>query len=161
MKLLILSLLTFSTLVQAGDIFVLKKSRNKLNVLHFAATVDKSCNFPKSSPIKAYWIMGEEDGGELPLNSKEKTYFQPKVTYNNGKEVRFTFGALNEMGNGLDKEEVIVEIENCKPVAYINIDHQEIKLREIYANVNMLMMPNDFTIKGKSSNGSNFSKTVR
>lgn len=161
MKTFILTLLALTTLAHADDIFVLKKSRNKLNVLHFAATVEKDCTFPKSGAVKAYWIMGEDGGGELALNSKEKSYFQPKAIYNSEKEVRFTFGALNQMGSSLDKNEVEVHIENCKPVAYINIDHQEVKLKEIYANVNMLMMPNDFTIKGKTSNGSNFVKIVK
>ena len=160
MKSIILTLLALSTLAQAQDIFILKKSRNKLNVLHFSAKVEKNCAFPKSGAVRAYWIMGEDGGGELDLDSKEKSYFQPKVTYNNGSEIRFTFGALNEMSENIPRKEVEIHIENCRPVAYIEFDNQQIKLKEIYANVNMLMIPYDFAIKGKTLSGSNFVKTI-
>ncbi len=160
MKTFILTLLALSTLAHADDIFLLKKSRNKLNVLHFDVKKDANCKFPKNA-VSAYWIMGEDNGEVLGLNSKEKEYFQPKEIYNDGKEIRFKFGALKKMSDSIPKQEVEVHMENCKPVAYLDLDGQEIKLTEIFSNVNMLMMPIDFTVKGTTSSGSKFTKTMK
>jgi hypothetical protein len=155
-SLLILSL-SISSFGQ--EIFQLKKSKNKLNVLHFMAKVE-NCKF-KTPAISNHWIMGEEKGQREALSSSEKDYFQPKVTYNNGSEVEFTMGALNKMGSKLPSKKILVRLESCMPKAFIEYDGEEVELQEIFANVNFMYMPESFILRGKTATGDKFNQTIK
>ena len=151
-SLCLLLALSFSFSALAQDIFVVKKSKRILNVLHFKANVDK-CNF-KSPPVKNNWVMGEEEGHEEQLSSQERPYFTPKFSYVSDTEATFTMGALEKMQKKFKVKEINVRLVNCKPKAYIELQDQEVQIQEIFVQVNALMMPLNVTVKGKYADGS-------
>lgn len=153
-----LLIMSFAVSAMAQDIFVIKKSKRVKNVLHFQANV-ANCKF-KNPSITNHWIMGEENGQVEAINKSEKPYFSPKISYTNDTETIFSMGALEKLGNKLGDTNVRVRIVNCKAKAYMEIKGQEININEIFVNVNMVMMPQDITIKGIGPDGSKFSVTI-
>lgn len=151
-SLCLLLALSFSISSIAQDIFVLKKSKRILNVLHFNANVE-NCKF-KSPPVKNHWVMGEEGGHHEDLNSQERPYFTPKFSYANEREVTFTIGALEKMQKKLKVKEINVRLLSCKPIAFIELQGREIQIQEFFVQVNALMMPQNITVKGKFADGS-------
>ena len=140
---------SFSTFAQ--DVFVIKKNMNPKNELHFKAEV-ASCKL-KSPAVTAYWVMGEQDGHTEGLTSKEKPYFQPKISFANSVDADFTIGAMEKMGKKLPDQSITVRLENCKPKAFLEIDGQEIQITEIFVQVNMLMSVRYMNISGIAPNG--------
>jgi len=151
MNALFLSLLFLLTSTAfAQDLFIIKKNINPKNVLHYKADVVQ-CKLKSVTP---YWVMGEVDGRIEDLTTHEKTYFEPKISYNNGTEVDFSMGALDKMGSKLSDKIVKVRLENCKPRAILEIRDQETQITEISVVVNMLMVVKSMTITGLDSVGS-------
>jgi hypothetical protein len=149
--LLTAALLLTSISAFAQDMFVIKKSMNPKNVLHYKANV-ADCKL-KTSSVSAYWIMGEEDGQTEGLTSKEKPYFNPKIAYENATDADFSMGAIEKMGSNLPDKNIRVRLENCVPKAFLELKGQEIQLTEIYVSVNMLMSVKYMTITGIAPNG--------
>ncbi len=159
MNLLSFIVLLFSVSSFAQDIFVIKKSLNPKNVLHFKVNVN---NCKLSSPaISPYWVMGEENGQTEGLTSKEKPYFQPKISYSNSSEADFSIGAMEEMGCKIPDQTIKVRLENCKPKAYLDIDGSEVQLTDINVSVNLFMSVSQMTINGVAPNGSKVSKKIK
>lgn len=168
MKALLLStLFLVTTTAFAQDAFVIKKSYNPKNVLHYKANV-VNCKLTKptgkTTAVSAYWIMGEDDGETVPMNTKEKESFLPKVSYEKETELDFSIGALNDMQEVTDKS-IEIRLVNCKPKAFLEIDGQEIMLTQIYADVStgfgwsgFTMTTNYMNITGYAPNGT---KTVK
>lgn len=119
--------LSFSAFSQ--EVFNVKKSLNKRNVLHFKVNI-KDCKI-QSPAITNYWVMGETDGHIEDLTPRERRYFAPKISYESENEAIFTFGAIEMIGD-LPNKDITVRLENCVPKAYGEINKQEIQLQEIY-----------------------------
>lgn len=159
MKLLLLSsLFLLSTTAFAQDIFVVKKSMNPANVLHFKVEV-AACKL-KTPAISAYWIMGEQDSHVEGLTSKEVPYFSPKITYAKETEADFSIGAMEKMGSQIPDQSIRVRLENCKPKAFIDFAGQEIQITEIYVSVNLFMSVKYMTITGLAPNGQKVSHKI-
>jgi hypothetical protein len=144
-------LLTSTYLVMAEDIFVIRKTMNPKNVLHFSAET-KNCKLLKPS-IKPYWVMGEEDGHKEDITKSERPYFQPRITYISDTETDFSFGAMDKMGNRLPNKTIRVQIENCQAKAFIDYQGREIQLKEIFVKMGLLLNVKEMTIKGIKSDG--------
>jgi hypothetical protein len=151
---LVLSVLALllSQLVMAEDIFVLKKTSNPKNVLHFSAET-KDCKLTKPS-VKAYWVMGEEDGQKEDLLKIERPFFQPRITYISETETDFSFGALDKMGERLPDKTIRVRVEKCQAKAFIDIKGREIQLKEIFVKMGLLLNVKELTVKGIGADGS-------
>jgi hypothetical protein len=159
LNLLSFIVLLFSISSFAQDIFVIKKSLNPKNVLHFKANIN---NCKLTSPaISAYWVMGEENAQVESLTNKEKPYFQPKISYSNSTEVDFSIGAMEEMGCKIPDQTIKVRLENCRPKAFLEIDGSEIQLTDINVSVNLFMSVSQMTINGVAPNGSKISKKIK
>ncbi len=159
MKSLLTTIVLFASFSSfAQDVFVIKKNMNPKNELHFKAEVD-SCKL-KSPAVSAYWVMGEQDGHTEGLTSKEKPYFQPKISFSNSVDADFTIGAIEKMGKKLPDQIISVRLENCKPKAFLKIDGQEIQITEIFAQVNILMSVKYMNITGISPNGQKISHKI-
>ena len=135
----------------AQDVFVIKKSMNPKNVLHYKANL-KDCKLLSPS-VTPYWRMGEGDGHEEGLSSKEKSYFAPKNVYEKSTDADFSFGALEKMGDKISDQSITIRLENCKPKAFMDMNGREIQLTEIYVNVTMLMSVKYMEISGITSSG--------
>ncbi len=105
--------------------------------------------------------MGEENGQVEGLTSKEKPYFQPKISYSNSTEADFSIGAMEEMGCKIPDQTIKVRLENCRPKAYLEIDGSEIQLTDINVSVNLFMSVSQMTINGVAPNGSKISKKIK
>jgi len=149
--LLICSLFLLSTTAFSQEIFVIKKSMNPKNVLHYKANVT-ACKL-KSPAVLPYWIMGEENGQVEGLTTKEVTYFSPKIAYAKETEADFLIGAMEKMGSKIPDKSVRVRIENCKPKAFLEINGREIQVTEIFVNVNFMMSVKYMIITGLAPNG--------
>lgn len=156
--LLISSLFLLSATAFAQDIFLVKKSMNPKNVLHFKAEV-VGCKL-KTPAVSAYWIMGEQDGHVEGLTSKEQPYFSPKITYAKETEADFSIGAMEKMGSQIPDKSIRVRLENCKPKAFLDFEGQEIQLTEIYVSVNLFMSVKYMTISGLAPNGQRVSHRI-
>lgn len=156
MKLLLVAIAILTSNVFAQEIFLVKKSMRPKNVLHFTAKVE-AC---KLKSVDNHWIMGETDGHREAINSSERPYFLPKVTYSKDTELDFTMGAMERMAGKLEDTTIRVRLVNCVPKAYIDVNRQEIQLQEIYASVGLLMNVKSLTIKGIGPNGAPVSKTI-
>lgn len=153
MKLILCALaLTISQTALAEDIFVIKKTTNPKNVLHFSADT-KDCKLLKPS-VKPYWVMGEEDGHKEDITKTERAFFQPRITYISETETDFSFGAMDKMGERLPDKTVRVRIEKCQAKAYIDFKGREIQLKEIFVKMGMLLNVKELTIKGVAPDGS-------
>ena len=142
----------------AQDLFIIKKSMNPKNVLHFKANIN---NCKLSSPaVGPYWVMGEERGQIEGLTSKEKPYFQPKISYSSSTEADFSIGAMEEMGSKIPDQTIKVRLENCRPKAYLEIDGREIQLTDINVSVTFLMSVREMVISGVSASGAKVSKKI-
>jgi len=148
---LLLAVSIISTVASANEIFVLKKSFNPKNVLHFKANVE-GCKL-KNPAVTNHWIMGEEKNQVEGLTNSEKPYFQPKITYQNDTEADFGMGAIDKMGSRIGDKSIRIRLDNCKAKAFIDINNQEIQLTEIFANVGLLMNVKSMTIKGIAPDG--------
>jgi hypothetical protein len=148
---LLLSLSLISSIVSANEIFVLKKSFNPKNVLHFKANVE-GCKL-KTPAVANYWVMGEQRSQIEGLTNSEKPYFQPQITYQSDWEADFGMGAINKMGNRIEDKSIKVRLVNCQAKAFIEINKQEIQLTEIFASVGLLMNVKSMTIKGIAADG--------
>lgn len=158
MKFFTIFFFLFSLNAFAQDLFVIKKSMNPRNVLHFKANVH---NCKLSSPaVIPYWIMGEERGQVEGLTSQEKPYFQPKVSYSNSTEADFSIGAMEEMGCKIPDQTIKVRLENCQPKAYLELDGREIQLTDINVSVTFLMSVREMVISGVSASGARVSKKI-
>jgi hypothetical protein len=144
-----LFLLSISAFAQ--DVFVIKKSMNPKNVLHYKVNI-KDCKI-QSPAITPYWTMGEDDGHVEALTSKEKSYFAPKNVYEKSSDADFSFGALEKMGDKISDQSISIRLENCKPKAFMEMNGREIQLTEIYVSVSMLMSVKYMEITGLTSNG--------
>lgn len=158
MKVLICSLLLASTVsASTSDLFVVRKSYNEKNVLHYYATVE-NCAI---QTIYARWTMGEQDGHQEGLSFFEKPHFNPKRTGYSAKMVTFTIGALEKMRGKVPDTEISVELENCKPKAFVDVDHREVELKEIYVEGNRTGLgfnTKSMVVKGRYANGEAFSR---
>jgi hypothetical protein len=154
--LLISSLLMLSATALAQDLFVIKKSMNPKNVLHYKAVVE-GC---KLKTVSAYWIMGEDDGHLEGLTSKETSYFQPKISYAKETEADFSIGAMEKMGSKIPDKSIRVRLENCKPKAFLELNGQEIQLTQIDVSVNLFMSVKYMTITGQAPNGEKISHQI-
>lgn len=135
----------------AQDMFVIKKSMNPKNVLHYKANV-AGCKL-LSPAVTPYWIMGEEGGHTEDLTSKETSYFAPKDVYQKSADADFTLGALEKMGSKIKDQTIQVRLENCVPKAYLELNGREIQVKEIFVSVSMLMAVKYMTITGIAPNG--------
>lgn len=144
--------LSLSQLVMAEDIFVIKKTSNPKNVLHFSAET-KDCKLVKPS-VKAYWVMGEEDGHKEDLLKTERPFFQPRITYISETETDFSFGAMDKMGERLPDKTIRVRIEKCQAKAFIDFKGREIQLKEIFVKMGLLLNVKELTVKGIEADGS-------
>lgn len=159
MKMLLIStLFLLSATSLAQDIFVMKKSLNPKNVLHFKAEV-ANCKL-KTPAVSVYWIMGEEDGHVEGLTSKEAPYFSPKISYAKETEADFSIGAMEKMGSQIPDKSIRVRLENCKPKAFLDFEGQEIQLTEIYVSVNLFMSVKYMTISGLAPNGQKVTRRI-
>ena len=156
--LLISSLLILSATALAQDIFVIKKSMNPKNVLHFKAEVT-ACKL-KAPAVSSYWVMGEDDGHIEGLLSKELPYFAPKISYTKETEADFSIGAMEKMGSKIPDKSIRVRLEDCKAKAFINLNGQEIQINEIYVSVNLFMSVKYMTIAGIAPNGEKVSHRI-
>jgi hypothetical protein len=127
--LLLLSALGFIGSAQADQLFVIRKNLNPKNELYYKATVD-NCQFVQPF-IKPYWYMGEKDGQLEGLTQAEKPFFTPRISYASSKIIEFSFGAMDKLGNQLPDNNIRVELEDCKAVAFIEVSNQEVELKEI------------------------------
>jgi hypothetical protein len=156
--LLISSLFLMSAAAMAQDMFIIQKSMNPKNVLHFKANVE-ACKL-KSPAVTAYWVMGEEDGHTEGLTSQEKPYFQPKISYAKETESDFSLGAMEKMGSKIPDKSIRVRLENCKPKAFIELNGGEVQLTNINVSVNMFMSVKSMTISGIAQDGSKVSHKI-
>lgn len=148
----------FSSGLFAQEIFVLKKSYNPKNVLHFTAKVE-GCTLKN---INNHWIMGEQNGHIENLSSAEVSYFKPQISYKKETELDFTMGAIDKMGSRIEDNTIRVRLVKCIPKAYIDIDGQEIQLTEIYAAVGFMgLSVKSLTISGIGASGIKVSKTIK
>lgn len=150
-------LLSFNAL--SYEIFVIEKSANPKNVLHFHANVE-ACEF-QTPAIRNFWIMGEEDGQRENINSAERPFFTPKMSYQSKKEVDFTMGVIEKMKGKVDDPKVKVRLVNCKPKAYFEVEGNEIQVKRIFVKVNMLINVKYVTITGIAANGSMVTYTIK
>jgi hypothetical protein len=148
----LLLILCFSYSAFAEDLFVIKKTSNPKNVLHFSAET-KDCKLLKPS-IKPYWVMGEEDGHKEDITKTEKPFFQPRITYISDTETDFSFGAMDRMGDRLPDKTIRVRIEKCQAKAYIDFKGREIQLKEIFVKMGLLLNVKELTVKGVTADGS-------
>ena len=158
MKALFLMTFLFSLSSYAQDVFVIKKSMNPKNILHFKANVE-NCKL-KSPSVSSYWIMGEDNGEVEALSSKEKSYFHPIISYSNDSEPDFSIGAMEKMGSKIPDQSIRIRLENCKPKAFLEISGHEVVINEIFVDVNMFMSVNYMTISGIAPNGQKISKRI-
>jgi hypothetical protein len=142
----------------AQDLFIIKKSMNPKNVLHFKANVN-NCKLD-SSAVSAYWVMGEERGQIEGLTIHEKPYFQPKISYLSPSEVDFSIGAMEKLGSKIPDKTIKIQLENCLPKAYLEIEGREIQLTDINVSVNFLMTVREMVISGISASGARVSKKI-
>jgi len=156
---LLLAVSIISTVASANEIFILKKSYNPKNVLHFKASVE-GCKL-KSPAVTNHWVMGEERSQIEGLTNTEKPYFQPKISYQTDAEADFGMGAIDKIGNQIGDKSIRVRLDNCKAKAYIDINGQEIQLTEIFANVGLLMSVKSLTVTGIKADGTKFSRTFK
>ena len=145
------ALFLLSISASAQDVFIIKKSMNPKNVLHYKVNV-KDCKI-QTSPVTPYWTMGESDGHEEGLSSKEKSYFAPKNVYQKSTDADFSFGALEKMGKKIPDQSIQIRLENCQPKAFMEINGREIQLTEIYVSLTMLMSVKYMEISGLTSSG--------
>ncbi|MBA2403759.1 MAG: DUF4833 domain-containing protein [Bdellovibrionales bacterium] len=145
------ALLLSSLSLFAQDLFVIKKSMNPKNVLHYKANV-AGCKL-QSPSVTPYWVMGESGGHTEGLTSREKPYFAPKDVYERATDADFTFGAMEKMGSKITDKTVQIRLDNCVPKAYLDLNGGEIQITEIYVSVNMLMSVKYMTITGVKSDG--------
>ena len=143
--------LTLSQFAIAEDIFVIKKTSNPKNVLHFSAET-KNCKLLKPA-IKPYWVMGEEDGHKEDITKTEKPFFQPRITYISDTETDFSFGAMDKMGERLPDKTIRVRIENCQAKAFLDFRGREIQLKEIFVKMGLLLNVKELTVKGVAPDG--------
>ncbi len=142
----------------AQDLFIIKKSMNPKNVLHFKANVN---NCKLASPaVSAYWVMGEERGQIEGLTIQEKPYFQPKISYSSSTEADFSIGAMEKLGSKIPDKTIKIQLENCLPKAYLEIEGREIQLTDINVSVNFLMTVREMVISGVSASGDRVSKKI-
>jgi hypothetical protein len=155
----------------AQNLFQFKKSLNPKNVLFYSVQMDAKCSLtaPQGQYVDAYWIMGETDGHREGLNSKEVKIFKPAVKYiNNQKtELDFNVSAVDLIKQQIPNPEITVKTfsnKGCVAKAYMQIDHAEIELTEIYISGSItwtLDWKTDYLIiKGKKADGSLFSKKI-
>lgn len=150
---LLTSLSTF-----AQDMFVIKKSMNPKNVLHYKANI-KGCKL-QSPAVTPYWTMGEDDGHVEALTSKEKPYFAPKNVYEKSTDADFSFGAIEKMGSKIPDQSIQIRLENCVPKAFMELNGREVQITEIFVSVNMLMSVKYMTIMGLTSSGTKLTTRI-
>ena len=128
----LLSLILLATVlpVSATEILRIKKSYNPKNYLRYHAEVE-NCQLTGVYPI---WVMGEGNGQEEGLKFFEKPFFRPKNTNisSNGKTMSFNFTLLNKIKNKINVGDITVELINCKPEAFADVEGRQIKLEEIF-----------------------------
>lgn len=159
MRTILALLLLLATSAHAQDIFRVKKSINPKNVLHYKAQTE-NCRFKKNA-VSAYWIMGEEDNQIEDLTATERPVYLPKLSYVKEKEADFSIGAMDRMGNRLVARTIRVALENCQPRAYLEIEGQEILLKEIDVKLSGIMSVKSMTIAGKRPDGSDYAHTIQ
>lgn len=144
----------FPLSTMANSIFTVSKTYKEKNVLHYEAAI-KSCKFV-SPFVSAQWKMDEERGQREGLNSTERKYLQPKVTYAKDKEFDFTLDAVKELKVPGDSfKNIKVRLINCKARAFSEYQGQEIELTNINLKMSLLSV-SGATITGKRSDGSRF-----
>src|SRR5687768_2838390 len=100
MKLALITFLLASLAPAFGqELFLLKKSMNPKNVLHFTARTE-DCKLA-SPAVDNHWVMGEKGGHQEGLTNKEKPYFTPDLTSESEREAEFTMGALEFLEESL------------------------------------------------------------
>jgi hypothetical protein len=156
---ILFSVFTFaiSHSVQAENLFVIKKTLNPKNELHYSA-VSKDCKLLNPS-VRTFWVMGEEGGQLEDLTATERPFFQPRISYAADSESDFSFGAMDKMGNRLPDKTIKVRLENCQARAYVEIQDQEIQLKEISVKMNMVLNVKSMTITGVAPDGATISQT--
>lgn len=169
--LICITLSLVSQIVSAETVmFQIKKSYNPKNYLNYAVDVDENCTIKKGNagPIKAYWVMGEEDGHTEGLNSSEKPIYEPKVTFtsSDNKEVDFNVPAILKFKHLISDPTIKIaskkENGKCNTEANLTIDGQEINLKKVYIDgkftIFMDWHTNYMTITGLKPDGSAFTK---
>lgn len=125
--------LSFKALAHV-DTFLITKSFNTKNVLHYEAIINE-CRLVKPF-VDVYWIVGEKQGEEAKLNVFQGS-LAPKVISANDYEARFTLKALKKIDVPGSDNTFVTRIDNCKAKTYVVINGEEIELREIYADAEL------------------------
>jgi hypothetical protein len=149
--------LASSVSASTSELFVVRKSYNEKNVLHYYATVE-NCAIQS---VYARWTMGEQDGHQEGLTFFEKPHFNPKRTGYTAKLLTFTIGALEKMRGKVPDTEISVELHDCHPKAYVEIDHRQVELKEIYVEgtrSGLGFNTKSMSVKGKFANGEAFNR---
>lgn len=145
--------------VGATEIFRIKKSYNPKNYLRYHVEVE-DCQITGAYPI---WVMGEQQGQEEGLKFYEKPFFKPKnmSISSNGRSMSFSFTLLNKMKAKFDVSDISVELINCKPKAYADVEGKQIELGEIFVEgtgSGLGFKPRFVNVKGLNPNGSGYLK---
>jgi hypothetical protein len=158
---IIFSLLLVATVFPVGatEILRIKKSYNPKNYLRYHAEVE-NCQLTGVYPM---WVMGEESGQEEGLKFYERPFFKPKNMNisSNGKSMSFTFTLMNKIKNKLGVGELSVELINCKPKAYAEIEGKQIELEEIFVEgtgSGLGFKAKFLNVRGENPNGSKYFK---
>ena len=158
---------------EAGqNLFIVKKSLHAKNIFKVDAQVDSNCAlvpYPNHKYIEGYWIMGEDRGQREEMNSTEAQGFASKavMTYLNTNRTEMDFQPAN-----MDKARryfsdprirVRTKVANgrCQVDAFMEIDNAEIKLKEIFVDLSMLLRIDYVTVRGVRADGSGFYKLYR
>lgn len=162
MKTLILSAIVglMTSQAFAKDIFVMTKSIRQKNVIHFDANV-QNCTLTDKT-ITAFWILGEKQGQRQELTPSEIPKFAPQIVSNDGKQLEFTLGAFSEVQDSVTDQPILVKLDsNCEAKAYVTVNGEKILLNEVHAKISILKMGVKYLLlKGKKSNGSNFTYQI-
>ncbi|HAZ14793.1 MAG: hypothetical protein A2X86_22280 [Bdellovibrionales bacterium GWA2_49_15] len=165
--LIVLMVLSFAYNSYAGqNLFVVKKSFNTLNVFKVDAQTNKDCKLiPYSSGkyIEGYWIMGEGNNQRQEMNALEaKGFSKARMTYLNSDKSEVDFMPENlEKAHVYFSDPVIrvktsVKNGRCQVDAFMEIDHLETKIKEIFVGLTTFLKVEYVILKGARANGSSF-----
>lgn len=171
MQLISLILLAIIVLpVHAGqNLFIVKKNINPGNYFKVDAQVNSSCQlvpYANGKYIEGYWIMGEEQGQRQSMSIlEERSFNKARVSYINSTRTEVDFIPANmELARKYFSNPVIhlrSRLKNgvCGLEAIMDINGQEIKLKQLDVNVSKFLSINYVTVKGTRPDGSAFQRT--
>lgn len=151
------------------NLFIVRKNINPGNYFKVDAQVNSACQlvpFSNGKYIEGYWIMGEENGQRQAMSMlEERSFNKARTSYINSARTELDFIPENmDLARKYFANPVIhlrSRVKNgvCGIEALMEIDGQEIRLKQLDVNLSTFMSVNSISVKGIRPDGSTFQRT--